>query len=77
MVSPLFQGFLYVFGGMLDSAYTRRRCPLWVFDIGEFHLRMRKPVTARLFLRHIQYEGSAVFTQRVCFHAQLKLPSAF
>ncbi len=32
-----FQGFLYVFGGMLDSAYTNRRCPLWVFDIGEFH----------------------------------------
>lgn len=33
----LFQGFLYVFGGMLDSAYTKLRCPLWVFDIGEFH----------------------------------------
>lgn len=32
----LFQGFLYVFGGMLDSAYTQLRCPLWVFDIGEF-----------------------------------------
>lgn len=32
-----FQGFLYVFGGMLDSAYTKLRCPLWVFDIGEFY----------------------------------------
>lgn len=27
------EGFLYVFGGMLDSAYTKLRCPLWVFDI--------------------------------------------
>ncbi|XP_056145606.1 leucine-zipper-like transcriptional regulator 1 [Lampris incognitus] len=27
------EGFLYVFGGMLDSAYTEWRCPLWVFDI--------------------------------------------
>uniref|UniRef100_A0A3Q1FFQ7 Si:dkey-3d4.3 n=1 Tax=Acanthochromis polyacanthus TaxID=80966 RepID=A0A3Q1FFQ7_9TELE len=26
-------GFLYVFGGLLDSAYTQCRCPLWVFDI--------------------------------------------
>lgn len=57
MVSPLFQGFLYVFGGMLDSAYTSRRHPLWVFDIGEFHLQMTKPVAARLFLRNIQYKG--------------------
>lgn len=32
-----FQGFLYVFGGLLDSAYTEWRCPLWVFDIGKFH----------------------------------------
>lgn len=30
-----FQGFLYVFGGMLDSAYSNSRYPLWVFDIGE------------------------------------------
>lgn len=30
-----FQGFLYVFGGMLDSAYTLLTCPLWLFDIGE------------------------------------------
>ncbi|KAM8749486.1 kelch domain-containing protein 1 isoform 1-T2 [Acanthopagrus schlegelii] len=29
------QGFLYVFGGMLDSAYTKLRCPLWVFDIAK------------------------------------------
>ncbi|KAM4608643.1 uncharacterized protein klhdc3l [Polymixia lowei] len=29
------EGFLYVFGGMLDSAYTERRCPLWVFDIAK------------------------------------------
>ncbi|XP_033842620.1 leucine-zipper-like transcriptional regulator 1 homolog [Periophthalmus magnuspinnatus] len=27
------EGFLFVFGGMLDSAYTSLRCPLWVFDI--------------------------------------------
>ncbi|CAN9498063.1 unnamed protein product [Ophioblennius macclurei] len=27
------QGFLYVFGGMLDSAYTKCRCALWVFDM--------------------------------------------
>ncbi|XP_076023912.1 host cell factor [Genypterus blacodes] len=27
------EGLLYVFGGMLDSAYTKWRCPLWVFDI--------------------------------------------
>ncbi|MED6254047.1 hypothetical protein ATANTOWER_013552 [Ataeniobius toweri] len=27
------KGFLYVFGGMWDSAYTGGRCPLWVFDI--------------------------------------------
>lgn len=29
------EGFLYVFGGMLDSAYTRWKCPLWVFDIAK------------------------------------------
>ncbi|KAF1382190.1 hypothetical protein PFLUV_G00141050 [Perca fluviatilis] len=29
------EGFLYVFGGMLDSAYTEQRCPLWVFDIAK------------------------------------------
>ncbi|XP_026151732.1 host cell factor 2 [Mastacembelus armatus] len=27
------KGFLYVFGGMLDSAYTKCRCALWVFDV--------------------------------------------
>uniref|UniRef100_A0A3Q3QI63 Uncharacterized protein n=1 Tax=Monopterus albus TaxID=43700 RepID=A0A3Q3QI63_MONAL len=27
------KGFLYVFGGMLDSPYTKCRCVLWVFDI--------------------------------------------
>uniref|UniRef100_A0A3Q3DV41 Si:dkey-3d4.3 n=1 Tax=Hippocampus comes TaxID=109280 RepID=A0A3Q3DV41_HIPCM len=31
--SMVFQGFIYVFGGTLDSAYTSLRCPLWVFDI--------------------------------------------
>ncbi|XP_042282604.1 ras guanine nucleotide exchange factor F [Thunnus maccoyii] len=29
------EGFLYVFGGMLDSAYTMWRSPLWVFDIAK------------------------------------------
>ncbi|XP_042350434.1 leucine-zipper-like transcriptional regulator 1 homolog [Plectropomus leopardus] len=29
------EGFLYVFGGMLDSAYTKWRFPLWVFDIAK------------------------------------------
>uniref|UniRef100_A0A3Q2DX01 Si:dkey-3d4.3 n=1 Tax=Cyprinodon variegatus TaxID=28743 RepID=A0A3Q2DX01_CYPVA len=28
-------GFLYVFGGMLDSAYTWRKCPLWVFETSQ------------------------------------------
>ncbi|XP_047457938.1 ras guanine nucleotide exchange factor F [Mugil cephalus] len=28
-----YKGFLYVFGGMLDSAYTHCRCALWVFDM--------------------------------------------
>lgn len=27
------EGFVWVFGGMLDGAYSRLRCPLWVFDI--------------------------------------------
>lgn len=36
--SDLFlQGFLYVFGGLLDSAYTQIRCPLWLYDTGESH----------------------------------------
>ncbi|XP_008279337.1 multiple epidermal growth factor-like domains protein 8 [Stegastes partitus] len=29
------EGFLYVFGGMLDSAYNKCRCALWVFDIAK------------------------------------------
>ncbi|CAK6974134.1 Hypothetical predicted protein [Scomber scombrus] len=29
------EGFLYVFGGMLDSAYTMWTTPLWVFDIAK------------------------------------------
>ncbi|XP_072253924.1 uncharacterized protein klhdc3l [Leuresthes tenuis] len=29
------EGFLYVFGGMLDSAYTKCRYALWVFDIAK------------------------------------------
>ncbi|XP_078119125.1 kelch domain-containing protein 10 isoform X3 [Sander vitreus] len=35
------EGFLYVFGGMLDSAYTAQRCPLWVFDVGNSTLGYR------------------------------------
>ncbi|KAM9365964.1 uncharacterized protein klhdc3l [Pholidichthys leucotaenia] len=27
------QGFLYVFGGMLDSGFSTSRCALWVFDV--------------------------------------------
>ncbi|XP_068602809.1 uncharacterized protein klhdc3l [Brachionichthys hirsutus] len=27
------EGFLFVFGGMLDSAYSKWRNPLWVFDV--------------------------------------------
>ncbi|XP_010893059.2 tRNA wybutosine-synthesizing protein 2/3/4 isoform X2 [Esox lucius] len=27
------QGFLYVFGGMIDSVYTKWRTPLWMFDV--------------------------------------------
>ncbi|XP_022609645.1 ras guanine nucleotide exchange factor F-like isoform X1 [Seriola dumerili] len=29
------EGFLYVFGGMLDSAYTKASCALWVFDVAK------------------------------------------
>ncbi|XP_078796108.1 inhibin beta B chain-like isoform X3 [Oryzias latipes] len=29
------KGFLYVFGGMMDSAFTSCRFPLWMFDIRE------------------------------------------
>ncbi|KAM7407904.1 hypothetical protein PAMA_003592 [Pampus argenteus] len=29
------EGFLYVFGGMLDSVYNMCRSPLWVFDIAK------------------------------------------
>lgn len=32
-VSP--QGVLYVFGGLLDSAYTRPTSPLWLYHVGE------------------------------------------
>nr|XP_057938930.1 actin-fragmin kinase isoform X1 [Doryrhamphus excisus]XP_057938931.1 actin-fragmin kinase isoform X1 [Doryrhamphus excisus] len=31
----VYKGFIYVFGGTLDSAYTVLRCPLWVFDIAK------------------------------------------
>ncbi|CAG5866008.1 unnamed protein product [Menidia menidia] len=34
------QGLLYVFGGMLDSAYTPSRCALWLFDTGESGLSL-------------------------------------
>lgn len=30
------QGFLYVFGGMMDSSFSSCRFPLWMFDISEF-----------------------------------------
>ncbi|XP_068184783.1 rab9 effector protein with kelch motifs [Antennarius striatus] len=29
------EGLLYVFGGMLDSAYSKWRHPLWVFDVAK------------------------------------------
>lgn len=29
------QGVLYVFGGLLDSAYTRPTSPLWLYHVGE------------------------------------------
>ncbi|KAM9709453.1 LOW QUALITY PROTEIN: host cell factor 2 [Menidia menidia] len=29
------EGLLYVFGGMLDSAYTPSRCALWLFDTAQ------------------------------------------
>ncbi|XP_071340535.1 uncharacterized protein klhdc3l [Trachinotus anak] len=29
------EGFLYVFGGMLDSAYTKCTCALWVFNVAK------------------------------------------
>lgn len=29
------EGVLYVFGGMMDSAYTQGKTPLWMYDIGE------------------------------------------
>ncbi|XP_067843212.1 rab9 effector protein with kelch motifs isoform X2 [Heptranchias perlo] len=28
------QGMIYVFGGMMDSAYTQGKTPLWIYDIG-------------------------------------------
>lgn len=69
MVKPLnasltlFQGFLYVFGGMLDSAYSNSRYPLWVFDIGELLCwetsgwqPMTRRAAARLHVRNIQHK---------------------
>ncbi|XP_051567086.1 ras guanine nucleotide exchange factor F-like [Myxocyprinus asiaticus] len=32
-----YQGFLYVFGGMQDSAYSNSKIPLWVFDTVKEH----------------------------------------
>ncbi|XP_061774603.1 leucine-zipper-like transcriptional regulator 1 homolog isoform X1 [Nerophis ophidion] len=29
------KGFIYVFGGILDSSFTALTCPLWVFDIAK------------------------------------------
>ncbi|KAJ8012387.1 hypothetical protein DPEC_G00042190 [Dallia pectoralis] len=28
-----YQGLLYVFGGMIDSVYTKWKTPLWIFDV--------------------------------------------
>ncbi|XP_041056085.1 kelch domain-containing protein 3 isoform X3 [Carcharodon carcharias] len=28
------KGMIYVFGGMMDSAYTQGKTPLWIYDIG-------------------------------------------
>uniref|UniRef100_UPI00398F4F7D rab9 effector protein with kelch motifs n=1 Tax=Pristiophorus japonicus TaxID=55135 RepID=UPI00398F4F7D len=28
------EGMIYVFGGMMDSAYTQGKTPLWIYDIG-------------------------------------------
>ncbi|KAL4635548.1 ras guanine nucleotide exchange factor F-like [Arapaima gigas] len=30
-----YQGGLYVFGGMIDSAYSQHKTPLWLYDTGE------------------------------------------
>lgn len=61
----LFQGFFYVFGGMLDSAYSNSRYPLWVFDIGELLCwetsgwqPMTRRAAARLHVRNIQRKSS-------------------
>lgn len=31
------QGMLYIFGGMVDSAFTQAKIPLWIYDIGMIH----------------------------------------
>lgn len=31
------QGNLYIFGGMVDSAFTQAKTPLWIYDIGMIH----------------------------------------
>ncbi|XP_077584872.1 leucine-zipper-like transcriptional regulator 1 homolog isoform X1 [Stigmatopora nigra] len=31
----VYKGFIYVFGGTLDSGYASLRCPLWVYDIAK------------------------------------------
>lgn len=31
------QGTLYIFGGMVDSAFTQAKTPLWIYDIGMIH----------------------------------------
>lgn len=61
------QGFLYVFGGLLDSAYSNGRYPLWVFDIGEllcgavWLAAVMRRATTRLHVRNIQHERSPRF----------------
>lgn len=58
---PSSQGFLYVFGGMLDSAYSTSRYPLWVFDLGEpprlLQLENRR-AAARLRVTNMQRRSS-------------------
>lgn len=33
----ILQGSLYIFGGMVDSAFTQAKTPLWIYDIGMIH----------------------------------------
>lgn len=33
----ILQGTLCIFGGMLDSAFTQAKTPLWIYDTGMIH----------------------------------------